>query len=138
MTAYLDSSVILGILLGQKSPPPAWEGHSTLVASVLVEVECLRTLDRIHSSGDLDEKAYLEKCSGLHKFLSAVHLVPLEPPVIRRASGAFPGPLRSLDALHLATAILYQDGNGESLTFLTHDKGLAKVAAAMGLPIGGI
>lgn len=130
--------MILGVLLGQKPSPPVWVGHSSLVASVLVEVECLRTLDRLQSNGDLGEKDYLEKRTALHGFLPYVNLVPLEPPIIRRASGAFPGPLRSLDALHLATALIYRDNNGDEITFMTHDKGLARIATAMGFSVVGV
>jgi hypothetical protein len=47
MIAYVDSSVLLRVLLGQPNALPEWAGIDTAVGSSLVEVECLRTLDRL-------------------------------------------------------------------------------------------
>src|SRR5262249_46522187 len=47
VTAYVDSSVLLRVLLGQAHALKEWKTLRRAVASALVEVECLRTLDRI-------------------------------------------------------------------------------------------
>ena len=47
MIAYLDSSVLLRMVLGQKDRLRQWREVRQGVASSLVEVECLRTLDRL-------------------------------------------------------------------------------------------
>jgi predicted nucleic acid-binding protein len=43
-----------------------------------------------------------------------------------------------LDALHLATALIYRDNNGDEITFMTHDKELARIATAMGFSVVGV
>ncbi len=45
MIAYFDSSVLLRVVLGQKNQLDQWQAIETGVASALVEVECLRTID---------------------------------------------------------------------------------------------
>lgn len=51
MNAYLDSSVLLGILLSQPDPLREFSRYGQKIASSLVEVECLRTLDRMRVTG---------------------------------------------------------------------------------------
>ncbi len=47
MIAYLDSSVLLRLVLGQRNALKEWRTIEQGVASAVVEVECLRTLDRL-------------------------------------------------------------------------------------------
>jgi hypothetical protein len=49
--AYVDSSVVLRVVLGQPGKLAEWKSIVTGVASGLVEVECLRTLDRLRVAG---------------------------------------------------------------------------------------
>lgn len=46
-------------------------------------------------------------------------------------------PLRTLGALHLATALRWCEARGEPLLFATHDRGLAQAAAVAGLEVAG-
>ena len=132
--AYLDSSIILRRLLGQ---PGALRGLSRwlLLASELVEVEALRVLHRLHSTGDLSDDGLGLRIAELQALMTAVDRVPLTRIVLLRAGGPFPGPLKTLDAIHLATALEWSAYTGESLTFLTHDRQLATAARACGLAV---
>ena len=47
MTAYLDSSVVLRLVLREAGALREWRAVRRGVASALVELECLRTLDRL-------------------------------------------------------------------------------------------
>ena len=53
MTAYIDSSVLLRIVLGQQGRLKEWKSIREGVASALVELECLKTLDRLRLSHGL-------------------------------------------------------------------------------------
>jgi hypothetical protein len=48
-----------------------------------------------------------------------------------------PTELGTLDAIHLATALLWTEMTGEHLTMATHDEALAIAAQAYGLPVVG-
>lgn len=49
-----------------------------------------------------------------------------------------PTELGTLDAIHLATALLWRDMVGAELTMATHDSALAIAAEAHGLPVVGV
>ena len=65
------------------------------------------------------------------EFIAGVELVEIGPDVIARAS-ALTGELKSLDAIHLATATLLDDPR-HPVTVLTHDARLADAARSRGL-----
>ena len=52
MIAYIDSSVLLRIILGQRDRLKEWARVTRVIASALAEVECLRTLDRLRLNAD--------------------------------------------------------------------------------------
>ena len=54
MIAYVDSSVLLRVVLFQPDRLPEWPTIEQAVTSALTEVECLRTLDRRLRQGLLD------------------------------------------------------------------------------------
>jgi hypothetical protein len=73
----------------------------------------------------------------LKDWLEAVDLVRLQRPILGRASEPFPTPLGTLDAMHLATALVWRDRTGQELTMATHDGGLAIASRAFGIPTLG-
>jgi predicted nucleic acid-binding protein len=64
--------------------------------------------------------------------LEGVSLLPLDDPILDRATELEPAELRSLDALHLATALSIRDEIG---VFVTYDERLGDVAEAQGLTV---
>jgi hypothetical protein len=56
--------------------------------------------------------------------------------VLRRASEPFPTQIRTLDAIHIASALLVQTRK-RTLYFATHDADMATAALAMGLRVIG-
>lgn len=52
----------------------------------------------------------------VNDWLEAIDLVLLRPPVLSRASEPMPMPLGTLDAIHLATALIWRDRVGSLLT----------------------
>ena len=67
----------------------------------------------------------------------AVDLVVLQRPILARASEPFPTPLGTLDALHLATALVWRDRNPQELVVATHDRDLALAARSFGFVVAG-
>ena len=137
MKAYLDSSVILRIVLKQPNPYVGWKDFETLVGSQLVEVECLRTLDRMRVMEGIPEDTLLAYRVDLFEVMKGMDLFQPTPPILRRASETFPVAIGTLDAIHLSTALSWMDEQSEDLIFLTHDKGLGKAALALGFKAEG-
>lgn len=139
MIAYIDSSVVLRFLLGQAGKLREWKAIRTGVTSALMEVECLRTLDRLRLRGEVDEGVLAARREKLYELLAArVEVVELTRPVLKRAAQRFPTTLGTLDAIHLATALLWRDVEGDELVMATHDQGLARAARACGLGVVGV
>jgi predicted nucleic acid-binding protein len=91
-------------------------------SSVLAEVESFRALAR-HSP---------QAVSRLHLVLDLIDFVELDAGIRILAQTVTPPSVRSLDAIHLATALRIR---GQLTSFVTYDKRLADAAAAAGLPI---
>lgn len=137
MIAYLDASVVLRLVLGEANRLVEWEQVDAAVASALTEVECLRTLDRLARMGRLSPEDVAERRGAVYRLLAAVDLVDVSRSVLRRAAEPFSTPLGTLDALHLATALLWRDATGDPLTLTTHDRELATAARASGFDVVG-
>lgn len=92
---YVDTSVILAELLGEERFPPPGFWDERLATSRLAVYETwvrLNARNLVPSHGDAAER-----------LLARLALVDLSPIVLDRALGPFPVPVRTLDALHLAT-----------------------------------
>lgn len=137
MIAYVDSSVLLRVVLAQPDRLPEWSSIRHAVTSALTEVECLRTLDRRFRQGLLDADDLADRRSLVLRLLERMDRVDVSPAVLRRAADPFPTPLGTLDAIHLATAVLWRDGRSEAPAVLTHDGQLATAARSMGFTTAG-
>lgn len=133
MIAYVDSSVILRVVLGQPQALAEWKRIRTGIASALVEVECLRTLDRLRLRQDLPDAEVAVRRTAIDAILARLSLVDPTRPILARAAQPFPTLLGTLDAIHLATALLWRDRNEGDLVVATHDGALATAARACGL-----
>jgi predicted nucleic acid-binding protein len=96
-----------------------WDGY---VSSALLGVEAIRACARYEGEYAAQARAFLE----------AMALLPLDDAVLDEAAAIHPVELRSLDALHLATALSIRDEVG---LFVTYDERLGAAAADRGLPV---
>lgn len=132
MIVYLDSSVIVGRLLGQPNRLQPWGGWSRAYTSELTRVEFYRTLDRLRLQGDLDDEEWVELRGRFEALYGALHRVPLAAAVLARAAESFPTVVASLDAIHLASALAVRSAIPDPIILLSHDKQLVRAASALG------
>ena len=137
MIAYLDSSVLLRVVLRQRDALREWPGIEDGVASALVEVECLRTLDRLRLVEDISDQDIAVRRETVLHLLEAMDVVELTAPILGRAAQPMPTVLGTLDALHLSTALLWREQTGTDLVMATHDGALGLAARAFGLRVVG-
>ena len=138
MIAYLDSSVLLRVILGQRDALKEWGRVSQGIASALVEVECLRTLDRLRLTENYADEVIAERREAVFRLMESMEVVEITHPVLSRASQPLPTALGTLDAIHLSTALLWKERAGKVLSMATHDVALAVAAKASGLPVVGV
>ena len=81
--------------------------------------------------------AALDRSGVLLELIASLELVDIDAVVLDRASQPMPTELGTLDAVHLATAVLWKDVTREELTMATYDSALALAAQAHGLPVIG-
>ncbi len=85
----------------------------------------------------LSDEQFALRVETIQKTLLNVELVAVSELVLDRASGSFPLPLKTLDAIHLATAVLWRDREDRNVVFATHDKHLGLVARMTGFNVLG-
>jgi len=126
-----------GGVLGEPGRLDIWPETSNPVSSELIRLECLRTIDRARVRLGLDDRRIADYRADVLEAIDAFSLVALDSVVLERAAEPFPTALGSLDAIHLASALLARD-SVEGLVFATHDDELGMAARATGFRVHGV
>jgi hypothetical protein len=137
LNVYVDSSVLLRVILGESHQLSSWPRIEVAVSSELIRLECLRTIDRARIQFQLADEAVSRHRADALELIESINLIPLAAPVLERAADPYPTSIGSLDALHLASALLIRDQH-DGLVFATHDRALGIAARAMGFAVEGI
>ena len=134
MVAYVDSSVLLRyVLLGDVGMRHVME-FPRLVSSELLEIECRRTVQRCRLQGELSDQGLVAAMGRLEETLDMIDLIELDHSMKRRAMGSFPVVVKTLDALHLSTALRMAEQDGmANVHVFSHDKAMNLCARALGL-----
>ena len=138
MTAYVDTSVLLRVALGQADALPEWRQIDRGVTSALARVEGLRTLDRLRLRTRLADAEVGRRRAIILQLLDSLALVEVDSLVLDRAAQPLPTELGTLDAIHLATALLWRETMKGQLIMATHDVVLATAAQAHGFRVVGV
>ena len=126
MAYYFDTSALVKLVVAEPGTGAlrAWwrEQGGTPVAGDLVRTELMRAVRR----------AVPEAAVQAHAVLDALVLLQVSSRVLDVAGRLEPATLRSLDAIHLATALELGD---ELEGVVTYDDRLAEAAVAYGVPV---
>jgi predicted nucleic acid-binding protein len=133
---YVDASVLLRVVLRERGALREWRRSTRLISSELIRLECLRTIDRARLRERLGDEEVAERRGGLLDALRSIELLPIDRLVLERAASQFPTGLGTLDALHLASALIAREEVSD-LILATHDQELAIAARSVGLPVVG-
>ena len=133
---YLETSVVLGWLFGESSAETVIDRMNkadVLLTSELTRIETIRSVRRAAREGLITQSERDELMELFGEHLSGWFRMSMDESVIDRATQDFPRePVRSLDAIHLSTALelqaLYPD-----LKVLTSDKRIAHNCEMLGL-----
>lgn len=138
MIAYVDASVLLRVALAQPDVLPEWSRIRQGVASALVMAESLRTLDRLRLRAKLADAEVAKPRATILSLIASLELVEVDVVVLDRAAQPMPTELGILNAIHLATALLWKEMTHADLVMATHDGALALGARAHGLHVVGV
>lgn len=124
---YLDSSALVKLIVPERETRPLQERlalTSERASSKLAIVELTRALRRLRAPAEVRRRAA--------EVLEHIGLIQVDDAILDLASELDPPELRSLDAIHLATALRI----GPDLdAFVSYDTRLAQAARDHGLPV---
>jgi len=135
MNVFMDTSVFMRRLLKQPGAFTEWSAWDAAISNELLRVKARRVLDRLRLQRTLGDAELAELNKLMLASFAALDFVPLSRAVLKRAGDPFPTVIGTLDAIHLASALLWTEETGEAITFLMHDQQLAIAARACGLDV---
>jgi len=123
---YLDTSVVLAQLLAEDRCPPAALWQEPLISSRLLEYE---VWTRIHA-----RRLASSHGEPVRALLGRIALVEMAPPILARGLEPFPVPVRTLDALHLAS-LDFLRAQGHKPRLASYDGRMIEAATRLGIPL---
>jgi len=138
VSLYAESSAVLSWLLDEpagRQVRQALADTEIVVASDLTLVECDRVLLRAAALGEVTEADAADRRAHLATAASHWHVLRIGPEIVERARQRFPGePIRTLDALHLASALVARSAIA-GLELLSLDERIRKAASMLGMRV---
>lgn len=135
MTVYIDTSIVLRVLLDQPNQSTYWGKWKSAYINELVRTEFYRTIDRLRLQAQLTDEERSLLSQSFEKLRSTCYQIPLDKKILKRAAEPFPTVVGTLGALHLSSAILLNEMHGLEVKMLTHDHQLTQAAVASGLQV---
>jgi predicted nucleic acid-binding protein len=135
---YAESSAVLGWLLDENSAAAvrgSLAAAEIIFASDLTLIECDRVILRAAALGELTEAEAADRRAHLTAAASHWQILRVAPEIVERARQPFPGePIRTLDAIHLASALVARTAIA-GLTLLSLDDRVRKAGKKLGLDV---
>jgi uncharacterized protein with PIN domain len=135
---YAESSAVLAWLLDENSAADVRRllaAADIIVASDMTLIECDRVMLRAAALGELTEAETADRRAHLTSAASHWHILRVAPEIVERTRQPFPGePIRTLDAIHLASALVARAAV-VGLTLLSLDNRVRNAGKKLGLDI---
>lgn len=133
---YIDTSTYLKLFQKEHGSVEAKKlvKESSLLSSVIISAECFSTFSKRKQGREIDEKTFDKLVNRVKKDLPYIEIVKVTDEVLKKTEEvALHSTARTLDAIHIASALLFQELTGIELTFVTSDKKQEEVAKDEGL-----
>ncbi len=133
---YFDTSSYIKVYVKEKGSLKARNllKNKRIVSSIILQAECFCALSMKHHRGEIDErdlKTLINQIKGDRKHLDIINLTD---DVIKKVESiALNSNTRTLDAIHIASALIFQDSLEITLPFITSDKIQYEIANGQGL-----
>jgi len=132
---YLDASSALSWILRTPNASTEFGKWSRVGSSLLFEVECYRTLERLLNERELTTEQFADAITQVENLWNSMDKLPLAPEILSLAKQRFAAPIKTLDAIHALSAQLWSHMLGEEVVLFSHDKKLNLIAKSLGLKI---
>ncbi len=137
---YVETSAVVGWLLGEESSPrprAVIDSAGRVVTSVLTPLEASRAILRAANEGRITSTNAIRLRRLLAEAVAGWDVMELTAEIRAKAGEAFPiEPVRTLDAVHLATALEFAKVH-EDISVLSLDERILANLRLLGLPSAG-
>lgn len=133
---YIDTSAYLKIFLKEKGSDKVRKlvKENSLLASAIITSECFSAFSRRRQGKEIDDKTFDRLVNRVKKDLPYLEIIRLTDDILRRTEEILlHSTVRTLDAIHIASALLFQESTGIDITFVTSDKRQAEFTNDKGL-----
>jgi predicted nucleic acid-binding protein len=133
---YIDTSTYLKLFLKEKGSDKAKKlvKENSLLSSAILMSESFSALSRRKQGKEIDDKMFDRLVNRIKKDLHYIEIVKLTDDVLKKTEEVIlRSTARTLDAIHIASALLFQELTEIELTFITSDKKQEEVARHEGL-----
>jgi uncharacterized protein len=136
--AYIDTSVLVKRYV--KEADTSWAvgllRRYRVLSSAIAPLEAVSALARRQAAGDLTRRDFTATLARLARDRAYWGLVEVTSEILDRAEGLVRrGDLRTLDAIHLASALSFGEETGLQLVFITADQRQGEAARLAGLRV---
>lgn len=139
MIAYLDTSSLLKVYIeeeGSTAVRVMVAGADLVGTSLVTYAETRSGLARARLATRLTTASYTMAKEAFEQNWARFETIAVSEPLVRHAGGlADDHLLRGFDAIHLASALAFQNASGEPVTFSAWDDRLLAAAEAEGLTV---
>ena len=138
---YFDTSAWLKLYIDEEGSDTARElvDSYTIVSSSILRTESFAAIKRRHTARHISKTTFAKLIKQIGADVDNIDILPLLDLHIRRAERiVLETNSATLDALHIASALVFSELSGEMLSFVTADKRQAESAEQLGLKVIGI
>jgi predicted nucleic acid-binding protein len=139
MNLYADTSALVKKYVreaGSEQVIAFFAQHPLIGTAVLTQAEVASAMSKALRSGWVDEPAILAAWQDFLSHWPAYVRLPISAGIVEHAAAiAQQYGLRAYDAIHLASALAWEDVTGDEVVFACYDENLAKAAGKEGLQI---
>lgn len=133
MNCYIDSSVLLRYLLTGDEEFQKVKDFKKIGSSELLFIECSRVLHRYRLESAISDYQLEEAVIHFTDIYNALHVFEMSSSVKKKSAESFPTIIGTLDAIHVSTAMLWAEQEGEPLVLFTYDEQMKICAHSMGI-----
>jgi len=133
---YLDTSTYLKLFMKERGSRAARNlvRKSRIISSAILTIECFSSLSRKRKRGEIGDKDFDKLVSRIKRATEYIEILRLTDEILLTAeSVALQSDSRTLDSIHIASALIFKDTIEIDLTFVTSDKRQKEFADHQGL-----
>jgi len=133
---YFDTSSYIKVYVKEKGSLKARNllKNKRIVSSIILQAECFCALSMKHHRGEIDERDLKTLINQIKRDRKLLDIINLTDDVIKKVESiALNSNTRTLDAIHIASALIFQDSLEITLPFITSDKIQYEIANIQGL-----